>query len=488
MENKAYNEYIAQLDKISDLIKKTTKISDNSKIFESYKGSRNFEGKPHGQGTLTDSDGTRFTGNWIDGVLTGKGIIDYENGDKYEGDIVNLEQHGNGKYTFKNGDIYDGQWKNGKRNGQGIYTWENGSTYKGEWKNDNRNGSGIEKEQDGSVIIEGIWKDDVCVTITTSDSAEIEIEGTFGKALYNGKIINGKPEGFGKADYDNGQYEGEWKNGKKDGIGKFTWKIGNLGHVYNGKWVNDIRDGIGKQIYSNGDIYEGEWYDLRSGKGKMTYKDGTIYDGEWKDGKPIISDIDGNVYGIVKIGRQMWLAENLKTSRYRNGDPIPNITNEEKWENLVTGACCNYGNDTKNGEIYGRLYNWYAINDYRTIAPIGWHVPTNDEWETLINYLGGNEVAGGKLKEAGTLHWEEPNESATNESGFSALPGSERNKYGIFNYLRLGGEWWSSTEYDDDDEAWAYYTHIVNRSSYMSMYGDGNKASGFSVRCVRDFY
>ena len=139
-----------------------------------------------------------------------------------------------------------------------------------------------------------------------------------------------------------------------------------------------------------------------------------------------MTDIDGNTYTTVKIGDQWWMAENLKVTHYRNGEEIPNITDNTEWANLTSGAYCDYDNNPNNVATYGRLYNWYSIEDSRDLAPDGWHVPSRDEWQTMIEYLGGDGIAGGKLKESGTEHWLSPNEGATNESGFSALPSGMR--------------------------------------------------------------
>jgi len=201
-------------------------------------------------------------------------------------------------------------------------------------------------------------------------------------------------------------------------------------------------------------------------------------------GTKTITDIDGNVYHTIKIGTQTWMVENLKVTRYRNGEPIPNITNNTSWTDLDTGASCDYLNMPSNSETYGKLYNWYAVNDSRKIAPAGWHVPTDAEWTILMDYLGSKSIAGAKLKETGTKHWTNPNTAATNESGFSALPGGDRGIInGTFYYLGSFGYWWSSTEISLK-HAWyrgmSYNYGNVFRSST-------NEQDGFSVRCVRDF-
>lgn len=194
-----------------------------------------------------------------------------------------------------------------------------------------------------------------------------------------------------------------------------------------------------------------------------------------------LTDQDGNVYKTVTIGTQTWMAENLRTTSYNDGTSISNVTGATEWGNLTTGAYCNYNNTTNTDTIatYGRLYNWYAVNTGK-LAPKGWHVPTDTEWTTLTDYLGGESIAGGKLKETGTTHWISPNTSATNESGFTALPCGYRSSNGTFN--GIDGYWWSSTEGSTVDayERNVFYDDIGVFSYYF------NKGSGSSVRCVRD--
>lgn len=196
-----------------------------------------------------------------------------------------------------------------------------------------------------------------------------------------------------------------------------------------------------------------------------------------------VTDRDGNVYNIVTIGTQTWMKENLKTTKYRNGDPIPNITSNTDWITLPIGAYSNYNNDAKNSTIYGKLYNWYAVNDSRNIAPTGWHVPTDIDWTILTNYLGGESIAGGKLKESGTTHWKSPNTGATNEKSFTALPSGYRAyDNGAFYGIEYDCSWWSSMESSTKD-AWDRYLNYnygnLNR-------GSNDKNDGRSIRCVKD--
>ncbi len=197
-----------------------------------------------------------------------------------------------------------------------------------------------------------------------------------------------------------------------------------------------------------------------------------------------VTDIDGNTYNTVQIGNQVWMSENLKTTRYRNGGLIPNVTTDNTaWGNLTTGAWSYYNNDVSNNAIYGKLYNWYTtLGD--TLCPTGWGVPTDAEWTTLTTYLGGEQVAGGKMKTIGNAYpyWIDPNTGAINSSGFSALPGGYRNSDGSFNFVRNYAFFWSATEHD------ASYAWLRSLGS-----GNGSvdrnynfKSVGASVRCLRD--
>lgn len=195
-----------------------------------------------------------------------------------------------------------------------------------------------------------------------------------------------------------------------------------------------------------------------------------------------VADIDANVYSTITIGAQVWMKENLKTTHYRNGDVIPNITGVSAWVGLTTGAYCNYNNDNTIVATYGRLYNWYTIADDRNICPVGWHVPSKTEWDTMIDHLGGTSVAGGKMKETGTFHWENPNTGATNSSGFSALPGGQRASDGSFGDLKHYGIFSIATE-KNNTEVWSPSLYYESSQAYN--YYDSKK-SGFSVRCLKD--
>ena len=196
-----------------------------------------------------------------------------------------------------------------------------------------------------------------------------------------------------------------------------------------------------------------------------------------------LTDQEGNVYKTIVIGTQEWMAENLKTSIYRNGEAIANITNANQWVGLTTGAWCYYNNDSQYECPYGKLYNWYAAADPRNVCPTGWHVPTDDELITLTNFLGGDSLAGGKLKSTGLQYWINPNQDATNESGFSALSGGDRNViFGTFNYVGDSGYWWSSSEFLT---AGAWFLGLSYTNGSANRYNT-NKQYGLSVRCIKD--
>jgi uncharacterized protein (TIGR02145 family) len=212
-----------------------------------------------------------------------------------------------------------------------------------------------------------------------------------------------------------------------------------------------------------------------------------------KDDDSSIEDCDGNIYTTVKIGTQVWLAENLKTTRYNDNTSIPMVTDHNSWSSLISPAYCWYDNDeTAYKNSYGALYNWYVINTGK-ICPEGWHVPGDEEWHTLALFLDADALfsnpesltAGGKLKETGTIHWIDPNTGATNETNFTALPGGSRNYYGdgAFEYIGYIGTWWSATE-NDAVYAWGRGIHWDNTTLYRG--STSSKSRGGSVRCIKD--
>jgi uncharacterized protein (TIGR02145 family) len=200
-----------------------------------------------------------------------------------------------------------------------------------------------------------------------------------------------------------------------------------------------------------------------------------------------VKDIDDNVYNSVTIGTQVWITENLKVTRYNDGSAVPLITDDAAWAALSTHGYCWYNNDAATYKAaYGALYNSYTIKNGK-LCPTGWHVPTRTEWTVLSDYLGGESYANGKLREIGTVHWRGgPSPRATNESGFTALPGGRRFDSGTFDNMGDVGFWWSSTDYEDlATWNWAYNAIVVSGGSFQS---DGlyDKKSGYSVRCLKD--
>lgn len=196
----------------------------------------------------------------------------------------------------------------------------------------------------------------------------------------------------------------------------------------------------------------------------------------------LTANSNNNKFKEVKIGNQIWMAENLNVSKFRNGDPIPEAKTDEEWKRAgenKQAAWCYYDNDPTNGNKYGKLYNWYAVNDPRGLAPKGWRIPSDEEWTSLIHFLGGDSLAGKKMKS--TIGWNE-NGNGSNESNFLGLPGGTRNDNGTFYNIGSNGYWWSSTELDTTN-AWNRFLY----DDYGSVYRyDDSKRDGFSVRCLRD--
>jgi uncharacterized protein (TIGR02145 family) len=205
-----------------------------------------------------------------------------------------------------------------------------------------------------------------------------------------------------------------------------------------------------------------------------------------------VSDIDGNRYNIVTIGNQIWMAENLKTTKYRNGDDIPNITDDTEWSNLSTGAYSDYNNDASYVSTYGsRFYNWFAMSDSRNICPLNWHVPSQTEYNELRDYLGGwgyqGGNAGGNLKESGLEHWLSPNTGADNSTGFTALPSGTRQSVNglsvrIGNILNL----WSSTPWPGVEDWVGTFVGLSSDSIELTGPNNSDKKSGFCIRCIKN--
>jgi uncharacterized protein (TIGR02145 family) len=218
-----------------------------------------------------------------------------------------------------------------------------------------------------------------------------------------------------------------------------------------------------------------------NGRTKAVFNDNLTYG--------TLTDQDGNIYKTITIGTQTWMAENLRTTKYNDGVAIPHVSDVEEWCALTTGAYCNYNNTTDVDSIstFGRIYTWYAVNTGK-LAPLGWHVPTDDNWRTLASYLGGGDIAGGKIKEEGTVHWLSPNTGADNSSGFTGLPGGSRCFWDgsnlLFGGLGWGCIWWSSDYWYGD--VWVQMMVYDTRAIYFHAVNLENNVYGFPVRCVKD--
>lgn len=204
----------------------------------------------------------------------------------------------------------------------------------------------------------------------------------------------------------------------------------------------------------------------------------------WIEGRlKVLTDCDGNIYNTVEIGSQVWMVENLKSTKYNDCTPIQIIQSNPEWGNMTSPAMCWYNDDVNNKQSYGGLYNWYAVNTGK-LCPTGWHVPSNEEWDVLISYLGF-ETAGSKLKETGTTHFFEPNSDATNESGFTGLPGGFRGlNWDYYDFFNIGynGYWWTSTESSISN---AYEKNVALGRSTVDT-ENLTKKNGFSIRCIKD--
>lgn len=194
-----------------------------------------------------------------------------------------------------------------------------------------------------------------------------------------------------------------------------------------------------------------------------------------------VNDIDGNSYPSVVLGTQEWMAQNLNTAHYANGDSIAFVQDNNTWSTRTTGAWCYYNNDPQYDSSYGKLYNWYTTIDPRNVCPAGWHVPSDNEWSTLLSYLGGASSAGSKMREAGLAHWTAPN-NADNTSGFTGLPGGYRMNTGTFANMGDYGYWWSNVEYNPGA---GYYCSLYYNSALARLTFNYDP-HGLSIRCVKN--
>ena len=203
-----------------------------------------------------------------------------------------------------------------------------------------------------------------------------------------------------------------------------------------------------------------------------------------------VTDIDGNNYQLVTICNQTWTKANLNVSKYRNGDIIPQVSSPTQLQTITSGAWCYYNNDSAYGSIYGKMYNWYAVNDPRGLAPTGYHIPSLDEWIILRDCLGGQLIAGGKMKEAGTSHWNSPNVNASNSSGFTGLPGGgemfPNTNTNVYTVGNIGMFWSSTTQLNTPTPNSDANVISLFRSGGNWNYSSMSKGNVASVRCVKD--
>ena len=257
-----------------------------------------------------------------------------------------------------------------------------------------------------------------------------------------------------------------------------TWTAVSVSGTLSGKDSVEVTTALNNLVANTDYVY----------RVKATNVAGETISSESKFQTYAVRDYDGNYYHTVTIGAQTWTKENLKTTHFANGDPIPNVTDATAWTKLTTGAYCYYNNDPEIGKTYGALYNWFVANDPRGLL-VGYHVATDTEWTTMKAYLGNVmqetlDTSGGKLKEAGTVHWKEPNFGATNSSGFTALPGGARQSLaGAFDGLTLDAAFWSSTS-AGLDAAWA--KALFYNRQYLANDGAAYKENGASLRLIKN--
>jgi uncharacterized protein (TIGR02145 family) len=261
------------------------------------------------------------------------------------------------------------------------------------------------------------------------------------------------------------------------------WSTSTNPSVANNKTTDGT--GTGKFISSITGLTANTSYYVRA---YATNSTGTSYGNELvlKTFTGTIADVDENVYFTVTIGPQVWMAENLKTTKYNDGTDVPQVTDKTAWSALTTPGYCWLNNDKASNKVtYGALYNYYVvdpvINGGKNVCPTGWHVPTNDEWTDLTTTLGGEPGAGGKIKEAGTAHWQTPNTGATNETGFTVLPAGGRGfEFGVTG---TDANFWTSTKYYDTTSSWDRFISFSNSNVHTQYTG---KINGNSIRCLKD--
>ncbi len=462
-------------------------LEDSSYYDGEWKGS-----KPNGKGIQTTKIGSFLSGQFEDGKFSGNGKWVYKNGAIYEGDWKDDLRNGKGKITWADGAIYEGDWKDDKRNGKGKYTWVNGDVYEGDWKGSEYI-NGVKKNIDGTYE-SGIWNE----KREFSGQAK-RISGN--KSIWEGEWVGLIPVNNGKVNFENGNfYEGEW-DGKLEN-NYYSWNINGQGimkyqngDVYNGSWLLGIKSGQGEMSYKNGTSYRGEWVnDLPNGQGEFLQTDDKVLSGKFVNGvfqKPFLCK-------EVEIGSQIWMAENLTVAKFRNGDVIPQVKTLEEFKRANGPAWCYYEFSESNGVKYGKLYNWYAVNDPRGLAPIGWRIPSPSDFEEMKAFSPENRSY---LKDAENPYFissnnDMPNKiisdiksktgwdkNGTNASGFNALPAGFLEYGGYFSGKGSSTYFWTSmccTAFDSSASALQLDKYTSN------IPGNKSKNCCFSVRCIKE--
>jgi uncharacterized protein (TIGR02145 family) len=461
-------------------------------------------------------------GNWINNQFSGKSEIEFSNGNKYDCEFIQNLPQGNGTFFSGENTKLTGTFKDGRFSGNGKWVYKTGAVFEGDWKDD-KYVNGIYKNTNGTYE-SGIWNEKG----EFSGKAK-RIAGN--KSIWEGEWVGLIPINNGKINFENGNfYEGDWTSLKEGdatywvikGKGKMTYP--NIG-TYEGDFANGIKEGSGDFKYLNGDTYSGDFKnDMKSGIGEMTYKNGTSYRGEWSNDLPngqgefLQTDdkvLSGKfVNGVfqkpfickeVEIGNQVWMAENLTVAKFRNGDLIPQAKSIEEWKlasNKNQPIWCYYEFNDANGLKYGKLYNWYAVNDSRGLAPTGWRIPSPSDFgemkafspenrsylkdEENPYFVSNNDMLDKIISDIKSkTGWDK---NGTNASGFNALPAGFLE---FSNVLRKGafyskGEstyFWTSvccTSFDSSASA-------LQLNKYTSNIGGNQpKENCYSVRCIKE--
>jgi uncharacterized protein (TIGR02145 family) len=454
----------------------------------------------NGFGTAKVKNGSTWKCNWKDNIPCDSGLVTYLNGGIYTGGVSGKLENGSiyyyfegyGKYFIKfpsedtsllNDSTYAGYYKAGRANGKGkMIRNGNGGTspiklrvYEGDWVDNQMNGIGrelLENYMGGNITFDGGWHNG----IRQGKGVQL-IDEALQRVTTTGIWENGQLNGYAEEDATHGPsgmdehfiYKGNFTNGIKNGKGTEL----NAEGAFAGNWLDGTKEGFGKMVYKDGRVYEGAWKNgSPNGHGVLTLANKTMLKGMFENGeyqKP-------KSYSAVVIGGQAWMSENLETSIFRNGDEIPEAKNAEEWHNAAEkgkAAWCYYGFNPENGKKYGKLYNNYAAKDARGLAPIGWHIPSDAEWNLLCDNWGGIYEAGKKLKS--TSGWD--GQQGNNYSGFNGLPGGFCDEWGSFKELTSKGRWWTSS----GDSRWLYgFGDIFDKGGFTY------SGFGLSVRCIKD--